>query len=117
MKGVRRGAESVRLWAFVVLGDERGSAHLRRCQPLRLQWLTMKTSWLVTGASLSFVSSPAADAFHANGQGGLGLPRGASGKTTRGGQSLAATSGFDLGNWLKKAFNPPTAAAMEKAAR
>lgn len=75
----------------------------------------MKTSWLVAGAALSLVSSPAADAFHTNAQGGL--PRGARGTTTRGGRSLAATSGFDLGDWLKQAFNPPTAGAMEKRAR
>lgn len=75
----------------------------------------MKTSWLVAGAALGLMSSPTADAFHANSQGGL--PRGARGRATRGGQSLDAASGFDLGDWLKQAFNPPTAAAVKKRAR
>lgn len=77
----------------------------------------MKTSRLVAGAALGLMSSPAADAFHANANTQGGLPRGARGTATRGGKSLDAASGFDLGDWLNQAFRPPTAAAVKKRAR
>ncbi|CAM9709771.1 unnamed protein product [Scytosiphon promiscuus] len=76
----------------------------------------MIKSCIATGAALSLMSSPPVDALHPGGPGGL--PRGARGTATRGtGQSLPATgAGFDLGEWLRQAFNPPTSAAVQKRA-
>lgn len=67
---------------------------------------------VVTGAALGLLSSPAVDALHAGGP-ARGLPRGARGTATRGGQSLNAGSGFDFGEWISQAFNPPTKAAAQ----
>ncbi len=65
-------------------------------------------------ALIALVLVPVADAFGSAG----GLPRGPRGTATRGGETrLAATSGFDLGEWLKQAFNPPTSAAVKKNSR
>lgn len=117
-KGVQKimaaeGVGALMIFWGPVLTRIHDSSGYHRCA--RPQSFTMRPSWLVAGAALSLLSSPAANAFHANAKGGL--PRGAKGTATRGGQSLAAASGFDLGDWLKQAFNPPTAAAMEKISR
>lgn len=70
---------------------------------------------VVTGAALGLMSSPTADAFHA---GASPASRGARGTATRGGQQQnleATSSGFDLGEWFKQAFIPPTKANVEKS--
>ncbi|CAM9927282.1 unnamed protein product [Pylaiella littoralis] len=73
---------------------------------------------VVTGAALGLMSSPTAEAFHAGASpASRGLPRGARGTATRGGQQQnleATSSGFDLGEWFKQAFIPPTKANVEK---
>lgn len=70
---------------------------------------------IAMGAALSLLLLALTDAFHAaNG----GLPRGARGTSTRGGEKKsglsASAAGFDIGEWLRQAFNPPTSAAKRK---
>lgn len=73
-------------------------------------------SFFAAGAALGVLSAPVADAFHPSG----GLPRGA--RSIRGGgvggeqRGLSAAAGFDIGEWLRQAFNPQTKGATKKKA-
>ncbi|CAB1101195.1 unnamed protein product [Ectocarpus sp. CCAP 1310/34] len=70
---------------------------------------------IAVSAAVGLTSSALVGALHASGPGGL--PRGARGTATRGGQGMEATgSGFDLGGWFKQAFTPQTAAVVKKKA-
>ena len=72
-------------------------------------------SCVAISAALCALSSPRASAFYTSG----GLPRGARGASTRGGEKtvMSAMSGFDIGQWLRQAFSPPTKAVAKKKGR
>lgn len=76
--------------------------------------MIMKYCVAVT-AALCALSAPRASAFYSSG----GLPRGSRGVSTRGGEKtvMSAVSGFDIGEWLRKAFSPPTKAVAKKKER